>query len=79
MVSREEVLVTAVVRSLVSNLGCGERRIKQTETFRHMELDETDMTYLECAIEVHLHKTLMTGISLDDSIRSVVYRLQASI
>ena len=77
MVSREEVVITAIVRGLIDNLGRLDCAIKADETFKAMGLDELDMAFLEDEIEVCLHKTFMVGLKLSDTIRSIVWRLQA--
>ena len=77
MVSHDEVIVTAIVRGLVDRLGRKDHRIRNDETFDEMGLDELDINDLECEIECCLHKTFMIGLKLSDTIRSVVWRLQA--
>ena len=72
---REEVVITAIVRGLVDRLGRKEHRIRSTETFKSMGLDELDMTDLECAIEENLSVSLPTGIRLEETIRDIVRRL----
>ena len=77
VVSHDEVIVTAIVRGLVDRLGRKDHRNRSDETFAEMGLDDLDMTDLECEIECCLHKTFVTGLKLSDTIRSVVWRLQA--
>ncbi len=77
MVSREEVVITTIVRGLVDRLGRSDHVINADATFEAMGLDDLDLTDLECEIETCLHKSFMVGLKLSDTIRMVVWRLQA--
>ena len=77
MTSREEVVITAVVRNLVDRMGRQDYTIPRDQTFKSMGFDNLDLTDLECGVETYLHKIFLIGIRPDDSIQSLVWRLQA--